>query len=382
LGGNHEEPGVKGFGRKNGRATKGGSLLGKRGAGDRSKRSEPSTQKKENRYNRDTIPKGNSKHIADLPLVNDAKAATPYFQSILDKLILRLITATPSRPQTGSSKNGRYEDKETIGRYQDNRKFDSGIGLSRGSSADSSTIRTELISAPLWKRILDVTCILLALPFWLPLILLVMCFIRLTSSGPIFYRQARIGYRRSQFMLFKFRTMHVNADTRTHEDYFVSLMRSDSPMIKLDSAGDSRLIPWGSFLRASGLDELPQVFNVLRGEMSLVGPRPCTPHEFERYEPWEQQRVNVPPGLTGYWQVNGKNRTTFREMITMDIFYMRNMSIWLDLSVILRTVPVLVRETLAAWNRFRSRRASRATALQPDQAVAATERMGGGVKRV
>ena len=239
---------------------------------------------------------------------------------------------------------------------------------------------TEAFAIPRWKRILDLTCVILSLPFWLPLVVLVMGWTRISSSGPIFYRQERIGFQGKRFMIFKFRTMQVNAETRTHEEYFASLMRSDSPMIKLDSS-DSRLIPWGRFLRASGLDELPQVFNVLRGEMSLVGPRPCTPHEFERYEPWEQQRVNAPPGLTGYWQVNGKNKTTFQEMIAMDIFYMRNMSLWLDLGIMLRTVPVLVRETLAAWNRFNSRRLSRAIPLQPDQALPATQRVGGEAKR-
>jgi len=147
-------------------------------------------------------------------------------------------------------------------------------------------------------------------------------------------------------MLFKFRTMCVNAETRGHEEYFADLMRSECPMTKLDAVGDTRLIPAGRFLRASGLDELPQIFNVLRGEMSLVGPRPCLPREFERYQPSEQQRVNALPGLTGYWQVNGKNNTTFKEMIAMDLFYSRNMSIWLDLTIMFRTIPTLIKEVL------------------------------------
>jgi lipopolysaccharide/colanic/teichoic acid biosynthesis glycosyltransferase len=89
------------------------------------------------------------------------------------------------------------------------------------------------------------------------------------------------------------------------------------------------------------LDELPQLFNVLRREMSLVGPRPCTPHEFQRYQPWQKERVNAAPGLTGYWQVNGKNKTTFTEMIKMDIFYTKNMSFWLDLTIMLKTFPAI-----------------------------------------
>ena len=145
-------------------------------------------------------------------------------------------------------------------------------------------------------------------------------------------------------MIFKFRTMHVNADTRTHAEYFAYLMQADCPMTKLD-ADDSRLIACGRFLRATGLDELPQIFNVLRGEMSLVGPRPCLPHEFQRYETWQQARVNVLPGLTGYWQVNGKNKTTFNEMIAMDIFYADHMSFWVDLTIILKTIPALIAQT-------------------------------------
>jgi len=197
-----------------------------------------------------------------------------------------------------------------------------------------------------WKRILDVACIVLSSPFWLPVMTLVMGLVRFTSRGPIFYRQERVGYRRSPFMLFKFRTMYVNAETRRHEEYFADLMRSECPMTKLDAVGDTRLIPGGRFLRASGLDELPQIFNVLRGEMSLVGPRPCLPREFERYQPSERQRVNALPGLTGYWQVNGKNNTTFKEMIAMDLFYIRKMSIWLDLTIMFRTIPTLIKEVL------------------------------------
>lgn len=211
---------------------------------------------------------------------------------------------------------------------------------------------------PLWKRILDIAFVVATLPCWLPVMLLIMLFIRLNSPGPIFYRQQRIGYRGKRFMIFKFRTMHVNAETGTHEDYFASLIRSQQPMTKLDRAGDPRLITGARFLRASGLDELPQIFNVLRGEMTLVGPRPCLPNEFEHYERWQQLRVYAPPGLTGHWQVNGKNNTTFNEMIEMDLSYIDKMSLWFDLRIMLRTVPVLASECLEALKRFRSRQIS------------------------
>jgi exopolysaccharide production protein ExoY len=146
-------------------------------------------------------------------------------------------------------------------------------------------------------------------------------------------------------MIFKFRTMKVNVETQSHERYLELLINDNKPMTKLDAA-DPRIISGGRILRATGLDELPQLFNVLRGEMSLVGPRPCTPHEFQCYQSWQRERVNAAPGLTGYWQVNGKNKTTFTQMIEMDIRYSRTMSPWLDLTIMLKTIPAIVAQVL------------------------------------
>jgi exopolysaccharide production protein ExoY len=203
--------------------------------------------------------------------------------------------------------------------------------------------REELAAAlPKWKRFIDLAMVTLLFPVWLPIMTLVALWVAVTSPGPIFYRQPRIGFKGRRFMLIKFRTMKVNAETHIHEAYLEHLIISDRPMIKLDATGDPRLIPGGKFLRATGLDELPQIFNVLKGEMSLVGPRPCTVGEFERYAPEQRARVNALPGLTGLWQVNGKNRTTFRQMIEMDIFYSRNISLSLDLKIILRTPPAIL----------------------------------------
>ena len=212
---------------------------------------------------------------------------------------------------------------------------------------------------PRWKRIVDLGFLICTVWIWLPLMMLVMCMVKVVSPGPAFYRQRRVGFHGRSFMIFKFRSMHVNADTRSHEEYFGQLMQEDSPMTKLD-AFDARLIPGGRFLRATGLDELPQIFNIIRGEMSLVGPRPCTVVEFERYRPEHRERVNAPPGITGYWQVNGKNRTTFNEMIAMDIFYAKNMSLALDLAIIGKTIPAILRQTLEGFDAARHTRSQAA----------------------
>jgi lipopolysaccharide/colanic/teichoic acid biosynthesis glycosyltransferase len=212
-----------------------------------------------------------------------------------------------------------------------------------GDEADNAASSDTRL--PRWKRIFDLGFLIATVWIWLPLMTLVMCVVKVVSPGPAFYRQHRVGLRGRPFMIFKFRSMHVNADTRSHEEYVEQLMQEDSPMTKLD-ASDARLIPGGRFLRATGLDELPQILNVIRGEMSLVGPRPCTLVEFERYRPEQRHRVNAPPGVTGYWQVNGKNRTTFNEMIAMDIFYAKNMSLALDLAIIGKTIPAILRHTL------------------------------------
>jgi lipopolysaccharide/colanic/teichoic acid biosynthesis glycosyltransferase len=214
----------------------------------------------------------------------------------------------------------------------------------RDPHAASEFSATSLCRAPGWKFRLDITCILLSLPVWLPLMILLMLVTRIASPGPIFYRQERVGFGGRHFFIWKFRTMKLSAETQAHECHLEQLIRVDCPMTKLDAYGDPRLAPFGRILRASGLDELPQIFNVLCGEMSLVGPRPCLPNEFAHYEQWQRERVNGLPGLTGFWQVNGKNETTFKEMIAMDLFYLKNMSILLDLKIMLKTGAAIARQ--------------------------------------
>jgi lipopolysaccharide/colanic/teichoic acid biosynthesis glycosyltransferase len=170
--------------------------------------------------------------------------------------------------------------------------------------------------------------------------------VKCVSRGPVLFRQDRVGYLGRRFVCYKYRSMKVNAPTDEHREHFIELMNSDEPMVKLDAKGDHRLIPFGSLIRAMGLDELPQLFNVLRGEMSLVGPRPCLPYEYENYRPRQRRRFEAVPGLTGLWQVSGKNRTTFAEMIDLDIRYVENKSFWLDLSILLRTIPAVVSQII------------------------------------
>lgn len=215
----------------------------------------------------------------------------------------------------------------------------------------TSNQESKAVYVPRWKRILDVTFILLVMPIILPLAIVIGVVIALSSPGPVLFRQERVGLCGRRFMCLKFRTMFVGAETVSHQGHLKNLIDSDAPMTKLDARGDSRIIPLGAILRSSGLDELPQLINVLRGEMSLVGPRPCLPYEMEKYLPWQLERFDTLPGLTGLWQVNGKNHTTFNEMMQLDIEYVRRKNFWMDSGIILKTLPVMAGEVLESRHR-------------------------------
>jgi lipopolysaccharide/colanic/teichoic acid biosynthesis glycosyltransferase len=355
---------MEGFVQKNGRLTKGGSLplslgarkIGRFFLGYFSRRNGSNGTKGNHDLNKGAIPgffENSQCQTADMagcqPEAGSSRNGTTPIDNqcppVLRELMVDLVSSE------GAVNSDAYFGHNGHGPSRPTGNGAMNASLSARHDEQTAGLSSELLDVPFvriprWKRILDLTCIYLTLPCWLPLMVLVMVWIKIASPGPIFYRQERVGYRRHRFMIFKFRTMHVNADTRTHAEYFAHLMRADCPMTKLDIGGDPRLIACGRFLRASGLDELPQIFNVILGDMSLVGPRPCLPHEFENYETWQQGRVNAPPGVTGYWQVNGKNSTTFSEMIAMDMFYTRNMSLRFDLAIMLKTVPALVMQTL------------------------------------
>jgi len=195
---------------------------------------------------------------------------------------------------------------------------------------------------PAWKRSLDLLFCAAVFPVFTLVTLFMAVMVRLTSPGPVLFKQERIGLGGHRFKIYKFRTMHVAADTRGHQQHFTALMTSNAPMQKLDAKGDSRLIAGAWLIRATGLDELPQIINVLRGEMSVVGPRPCIPYEYDQFTPAQRRRSESVPGLTGLWQVSGKNRTTFEQMIAFDCDYGRRRSLGLDVKIIVLTPVALL----------------------------------------
>lgn len=219
------------------------------------------------------------------------------------------------------------------------------------ASACNAPLPDLTVRIPFWKRALDLTVLIFLSPAITMLMLLISALIKLTSAGPVLFRQERIGLCGRRFTCLKFRTMRLNADTAVHQKHLEELISSDRPMQKMDHLGDSRLIPLGALLRSSGLDELPQLFNVLRGEMSIVGPRPCLPYEFEQYRHWHKTRLQTLPGLTGLWQVSGKNKTTFTQMMQLDILYVRSQSWLLDFRIMLKTGSVLLSQMVEMSNR-------------------------------
>jgi lipopolysaccharide/colanic/teichoic acid biosynthesis glycosyltransferase len=177
----------------------------------------------------------------------------------------------------------------------------------------------------------------------LPVLALIALAIKITSPGPVLFKQKRVGQNGKQFNFFKFRSMHVDNNDQKHRDYVKSLIKGEAEKHSNEGksvyklADDPRITGIGRILRTWSLDELPQLFNVVKGEMSLVGPRPAIPYEVENYESWHLERTKVLPGITGKWQVNGRSKTTFAEMVRMDIQYIRNWSWILDVKILLKT---------------------------------------------
>jgi lipopolysaccharide/colanic/teichoic acid biosynthesis glycosyltransferase len=199
------------------------------------------------------------------------------------------------------------------------------------------------------KRGVDFAGSLILLAALSPLFLLIAALVRLTSQGPTLFKQARVGQMAKPFTMLKFRTMHADVDHALHQEFVTDFIKSASPVREPGNSGffkitnDPRVTPVGRMLRKTSLDELPQLWNVLRGDMSLVGPRPPIQYEVDRYQSWHRRRVlEAKPGLTGLWQVTGRSRTTFDEMVRLDLRYARTRSLWADLKILLATPAAMI----------------------------------------
>jgi exopolysaccharide biosynthesis polyprenyl glycosylphosphotransferase len=202
------------------------------------------------------------------------------------------------------------------------------------------------------KRAVDILGAIVGLILFSPIMLVTSLAIKLTSRGPLIFTQNRFGKKGIRFPFYKFRSMLWNTDDQIHREYITNLIKGDlekinqgdgeTPLYKMKS--DPRVTPIGKIIRKASIDELPQFFNVLKGEMSLVGPRPPIPYEVEKYEPWHLRRIlEVKPGITGLWQVDGRSSTSFDDMVRMDLRYVQSWSLWLDIKILLKTVRAVIR---------------------------------------
>jgi lipopolysaccharide/colanic/teichoic acid biosynthesis glycosyltransferase len=221
-------------------------------------------------------------------------------------------------------------------------------------SVDVSTMAelTRTVSRPkpatsLARRALDVSIAGTALLVLVPVIVVAALAVRATSPGPVLFRQRRLGRHMRPFTVLKFRTMRADADSKVHREYVRQLIGTEPEGQRREGlyklAVDDRITRVGRFLRSWSLDELPQLWNVLRGEMSLVGPRPVIEYEVEQYPDWYLRRFAVKPGLTGLWQVSGRNELSYEDMVRFDIEYAERRSLWLDLRILARTALVVMR---------------------------------------
>jgi lipopolysaccharide/colanic/teichoic acid biosynthesis glycosyltransferase len=211
------------------------------------------------------------------------------------------------------------------------------------------------------KRLLDILMAGSALIMLLPLLVIIGVLVVISSRGPVIFKQERVGSRRRRsdgrtywvpksFTIYKFRTMHMDTDCQIHRSFMRAFIRNDQDCMAAIQGGrtestkivhDSRITRLGRFLRRSSLDELPQLWNIVIGEMSFVGPRPPMPYEVEAYKPWHRKRLEATPGLTGLWQVTGRSSTTFDEMVKLDLWYIEHQTLWLDLKLMVMTIFVV-----------------------------------------
>jgi len=203
---------------------------------------------------------------------------------------------------------------------------------------------------PLVKRVVDVVGSSIGLLLLAPLLITIAVAVKLSSAGPVLFRQHRVGRGGRRFTMYKFRTMVDGNDSKIHESYLCNYIREGAPATVAEDGTkiykltqDPRVTRVGAWLRALSLDELPQLWNVVRGDMSLVGPRPCLPYEWDLYRPWQRRRLDVLPGCTGLWQVTGRSHVSFDEMVILDLHYAHHGSVATDLWLIVQTLPAMLR---------------------------------------
>jgi exopolysaccharide biosynthesis polyprenyl glycosylphosphotransferase len=190
----------------------------------------------------------------------------------------------------------------------------------------------------LLKRIMDIILSLVGLIVLSPLLVIVALVVRFTSPGPVLFAQERVGMNKRLFKLYKFRSMYMDAEKRRRE--LEHLNEMDGPVFKMKN--DPRVTPIGRFIRKTSIDELPQLLNVLRGQMSLVGPRPPLLAEVDRYEWLYRRRLSIKPGITCLWQISGRNEISFKQWMEMDKAYIDNWSLWLDIKILAKTIPAVL----------------------------------------
>lgn len=276
---------------------------------------------------------------------------------VCDGLVYQIYTY----PDLMESKDDEQPGEDNENKFCDPKQDESRSENSQGEGIDAADQLTSMPRAaitqevetvvhprslPSWKRIIDIIGSLLTLLIVSPIFLAVAVYIKIVSPGPVFYRQERIGYLGHPFTMWKFRTMKADADSNVHKHHLKDLINGDKVMIKLDNERDYRWIPLAGILRKTCVDELPQLFNVLRGEMSLVGPRPVLSYEAEEFTIWQRKRFQSLPGMTGLWQVSGKNRLTFNQMMRLDARYSRRFNFFMDLMIFVKTVPAILGQTL------------------------------------
>ncbi len=200
------------------------------------------------------------------------------------------------------------------------------------------------------KRANDLIIATILVIIFLPIFIMVGLLIKIFSKGPVFFKQKRIGYKGKEFIMYKFRSMNINSEDTIHREYTKDWINNTNKSNHYTANGpvkkivkDYRIIPYvGTFIRKTSLDELPQLFNVIKGDMSLVGPRPGLDYEVKEYREWHKLRLNGVPGITGLWQVSGRNNLSFDEMVKLDIHYINNYSLWYDIRIIFKTPLVML----------------------------------------